>query len=61
VEKPNISSYVSQRMNFMDEIGGIVATLKAIQESLEKSNASDVEMNMVICVAIVRIKAGLCI
>jgi hypothetical protein len=48
-------------MNFMDEIGGIVATLKAIQESLEKSNASDVEMNMVICVAIVRIKAGLCI
>jgi hypothetical protein len=48
-------------MNFMDEIGGIAATLKAIQESLEKSNASDVEMTVVICVVIVRIKARLCI
>jgi hypothetical protein len=45
----------------MDKIGQIVATLEAIKKSLENSNASDVEMTMVICVTIARKKKGLCI
>ncbi len=57
--KPKIFSCVSQRV--MDEVGGIITTLKAIQESLEKTSASDVEMTMVVCVTIVRVKTRLCI
>jgi hypothetical protein len=45
----------------MDELGGIITTLKAIQESLKKTNVSDVELTMVVCVAIARINTRLCI
>jgi CHAD domain-containing protein len=58
VEKPKIFSCVLERVNFMDEVGAIVVALKAIQESLEEMNASDVEVTMVVCVVITKIKAG---
>ncbi len=57
--KPKIYFCVSQCVSFMDKICQIVTTLEAIQESLEKTNASDVEMTMVVCVTIARIKMGL--
>ncbi len=60
-ENPRFFFCVSQCVSFMDKIGQIVATLEAIKKSLENSNASDVEMTMVICVTIARKKKGLCI
>jgi hypothetical protein len=59
--KHKILSCVSQCVSFMDKVGGITATLEAIQKSLKKTNASDVEVTMVVCVIIVKIKMGLCI
>jgi hypothetical protein len=42
----------------MDEVGGIVIALKAIQESLEETSASDVEVTVVVCVVTTKVKAG---
>jgi hypothetical protein len=42
----------------MDEVGGIAIALKAIQESLEETSASDVEVTVVVCVVTTKVKAG---
>ncbi len=58
VEKPKFFSCVLECVKFMDEVGGIAIALKAIQESLEETSASDVEVTVVVCVVTTKVKAG---
>jgi translocation protein SEC63 len=52
------SVWVFQRVNFMDEAGGIAAASKAIQESLEGTGASDAEVTTAVRDAVARVKGG---